>query len=106
MNFGQESCIKARLVAKKTGIYTVYVFEDLQNASYIMCTRCPNWVTNEIDLFQEGFLTYKYVVAGKDTWIDKDRNFQSYQYTANYFMDFVPITHVLNGNVVEELTVC
>ena len=107
MNFGQELCIKAKLVAKRTGIYTTYVFEDIHKTnSYIMCTRCPNWATTDIDIFQEGFLTYKYVIAGIDSWLDKNNTFKSYQYTANYFTNFIPITHVLNNTVVEELIVC
>lgn len=95
-----EICIKARLVAKREDVYTVYVFKDLdKEGNYVMCTKCPNWNSNNIDMFQEGFLTYKFVRAGEDTWFNNDSGkFEAYSYTANYFLDFVPITHVVDAN--------
>jgi hypothetical protein len=97
-------CIKAMLVAKREEQYTVYVFQDIDKEDeYLMCTKCPNWNGQEIDLFQEGYLSYKFVVAGRDTWYKSETGeFFAYQWTAHYFLDFVPITHVLaNGRVSE-----
>lgn len=107
MNFGQEICIRAKLLAAKVSDYTVYVFQDLDKGDYIMCTKCPNWDANDIEMFQEGFLTYKYVVAGMDSWLDKRTgNFESYQHTANYFMTFIPTNNVVNIVSSTELVVC
>lgn len=108
MGFGQEFCIKAKLVAKRPGRYTVYVFQDADKEnSYIMCTKCPNWDGPEVEIFQDGFLTYKFVIAGQDSWLNKESgSLEAYQYTANYFINFIPITHVLSGQVVEELKIC
>lgn len=108
MQFGEETCLKARLVAKRPGRYTTYVFQDLDKTdSYVMCTRCPNWETPDVEIFQDGYLTYKFVVAGKDCWFDStNKTFEPYQFTSNYFLNFIPTTHVLSGQVVEELRVC
>ena len=104
--------VKVRLLAKRENDYTAYVFEDLDfegsGCKYIMCTKCPNWNSDEIKLYQEGFLQYKPVNAGIDKWYDpKSMTYQPYRYSANYFMSFVPLTHVVDGNRIiksEELT--
>lgn len=101
-----KQVIKARMVAKQTdGAYEIYVFQDtLTPKSFVMCARCPNWNGPEPQMMQEGFLNFKEVQAGKDTYYDNiDGCFRAYQYDAIYFLSFVPITHVLrNGFVVEE----
>lgn len=102
----QGNCVKARLVGqKRDGAYTVYVFQDLTTNEFKMCSRCPNWHGEEPKLMQEGFLTYRFVRAGKDTYFESSTGmFLAYQYTATYFLDFVPITHVLKNGYVTELT--
>lgn len=107
-----EKCIKARLVAKlEDSAYVKYVFEDtcFTNPSYrfITMTRCPNWHGQDITPMQDGYVTYKYVEAGKDTYYCvTDQTFKQYNYTAIYFQEFVPITHVLrNGYVVDKSTI-
>jgi len=96
----------SQLVAKKTGIYTVYIFKNLDTDRYLACTKCPNWNTSEIDIGQQGFLTYKFVEAGKDSWINKETGeYISYQYSANYFLEFIPSSHVIANNVVTKLHV-
>lgn len=99
-----STCIKAQLMAKSESEgYTKYVFQDLVTMKFIMCTRCPNW-NGSVELLQEGYLSYMFVQAGKDTWYsNRDNKYYAYQHTANYFQDFVPITHVLsNGFVVDK----
>jgi hypothetical protein len=98
-------CVKARLVAKKDeGAYTQYVFQDMITLSYIMCTRCPNWQTNEVNLLEDGFLEYHEVRGGIDTYFDAVMQIRkTYQDTATYFLNFVPITKVLkDGYVVDK----
>ena len=92
----------------KDGAYTKYTFEDLyckdEKYRFITMTRCPNWHGQDVIPMQEGFVTYKYVEAGKDTYYCNNRQtYIQYNYTAIYFIDFVPITHVLNNGYVTEL---
>lgn len=97
------TCIRARLITLQTdGAYTSYVFQNMDDMTeYVMCTRMPNWNGTEPTPWQEGFLEYKFVVAGRDTYYEKlTQTFKAYQYTDTYFLDFVPITHVLNNGVV------
>lgn len=103
----KEKCIKARLVAvEEDGAYTKYVFENLSvtrdsDELFIMLTRCPNWHGKEPNVMQEGFVTYKYVRAGEDTYWDlREGTFKAYNYTAMYFIDFVPVTYVLKDGYV------
>ena len=86
--------IYCKLVAKEHdfGGYTTYVFQNLENESiydkYLMCTRWPNWEHRNLDLGETGYLTYKEVVAGVDTWYD-GTSFIPYNYTNIIFIKFV-----------------
>lgn len=88
--------IKAQLEAKENDLgYTIYVFKNLENNppfghKYIMCVRPPNWDAKEIELNDKGFLTYKEVIGGVDTWYDVyTRELIPYKYTNIYFIKFV-----------------
>lgn len=89
-------------MAKRPGNYTVYVFKNLDNSEYITVTKCPNWEDPEIDVGQEGFLTFKFVKAFQDTWVNKmTGEIISYQYSANYYLSFLPSSHVIkDGSIV------
>jgi hypothetical protein len=66
-----------------------------------MCTKCPNWENGDLKLQQEGFLKYKPVHAGFDTWYDpKTMTTNYYKYSGNYFMEFIPLTHIIDNNRV------
>ena len=99
--------VKCQLLQLVRGEYTVYVFQNLDTNEYIMCTKLPNWNSRDIDIGQTGFLSYKFVIGGISTWYNKEKDCQTtYRYTANYFQDFVPLTHVINGNtIVDQLMV-
>lgn len=100
------------MVAREVdGAYIKYVFENLSVGQesddlFVMLTRCPNWHGKEPDVMQDGFVTFKYVRAGEDTYYDqRDQAFKAYNYTAMYFIDFVPVTYVLrNGYVTPKHT--
>ena len=84
--------IYAELVACKEdlGGYVKYVFRNLDKKEYILCTKFPNWETSPIKLFSIGYLKYKEIIAGKDTWYDPVENiFIPYRYDAEQFIDFV-----------------
>lgn len=78
-----------KIVAKKTGIYTVYVFQ-LDDNSYEMCTLLPNWGPEyQLPVGAVGFVTVLDAVAG-ETYYDRESNTQkTYQFSKTYFQDFI-----------------
>lgn len=69
------------LVAKSENIdgYQTYVFKDLRyKEDYIMATVFPNWDIPTIQLGDTGYLKYREVIAGKDTWFDPETNSHIY----------------------------
>lgn len=104
MEIKNEICVIATLVARReSNGYITYVFK-VSFDKYIMCTRLPNWHGQNIEIGQEGYMTYSFIQAGIDKWYnaEKDR-FENYVYSANYFTDFVPISHVIDGNTITKL---
>lgn len=84
--------ILCELLAKKEepGGYIVYVFKNLDDHTYLMCTRLPNWDCSNIELGDIGYLDYKQVIAGIDEWYNQSsKNFIKYNYTGIYFNNFI-----------------
>jgi len=93
--------ISCQLMAKRTGNYTVYVFKNLETNNYITVTKCPNWEDDEIDVGQEGFLTFRFVRAFQEKWTDKFTMKEIfYQYSANYYLSFIPSSYVVKDGTV------
>ena len=90
-----KETIRAKLVAVQEGVYTNYVFKNLEEAEnskfrYITATKCPNWqYNNKIYIGDEGFLEYEYAQAGDSYYDLSTDSIQQYKYTSNYFMNFV-----------------
>lgn len=85
--------IHCELLAKKQepGGYTIYVFRDLDDYTYLMCTRLPNWECGNVEIGDIGYLDYRQVIAGIDTWYNQSiKDFVKYNYTGIYFNNFVP----------------
>jgi hypothetical protein len=86
--------IKCQLITQECDIggYITYVFKNLDKApfghNYIMVTRWPNWNHRDLELGEIGYLNYREVVAGVDTWYD-GTNFIPYNYTNIIFIKFV-----------------
>lgn len=87
--------IYCKLVAleEETLGYITYVFECLEPDAtfghrYVMTTRWPNWQHKYLELGEIGYLTYKEVVAGVDTWYDGD-TFIPYNYSNIIFIKFI-----------------
>lgn len=80
--------IKVKFICKKIGIYSNYVFQDMNNMQYIMCTVLPNWDVPIINSDDIGFLTFEYAQRG-ETYLDKNLQEQRYKYTKFYFKDFI-----------------
>lgn len=84
--------IKARLVASREdpGDYTKYVFQNVETGSYVLCTKFPNWDTPPIQLNETGYLKYKEIIAGRETWYDHVNNmYIPYKFDADQFIDFI-----------------
>lgn len=88
--------IKAKLLTyrEEYGGYIIYIFEDLNTSrwdcKYRATLRLPNWESPFINIGDVGYLTYKEVIAGKDTWWDRNTQSQKYyNYNNSLFEDFV-----------------
>lgn len=87
--------LRCKLLAKEKDFagYITYVFQNLEinptfGHKYIMMTRWPNWQHRNIEIDEIGYVTYKEVQAGIDTWYDGTK-FVSYNYTNIVFIKFV-----------------
>lgn len=77
-----------KLVAFKSGLYTIYVFQQ-DNSEYLMCTKLPNWGAYNINIGDSGFLTYEFANAG-DKYFERDTGEEKiYKFTNIYFKDFI-----------------
>lgn len=96
--------IKAKLLVKCSEHlgYQTLVFEDLEykdaDFKYITCVKFPNWDCNLLTINDVGFLSIKYIEAGKDTWFDGN-NFVPYRYTNIQFLKFIKIKESANTNL-------
>ena len=93
--------IRSELVATQYDAqYTIYVFKNLDTNEYYMCTRLPNWETPPIQIGEKGFVHYKIVIAGKDTWYDKINNVHiPYNYDGYHFVNFVR-EKIITGDII------
>lgn len=93
--------IRVKLVARRLGEYTVYIFQDLDKFCYITVTKLPNWQGEpDIRIGDTGYLTYKFIIADKDTWVDKTTGEVCfYRYSGNHYLSFIPDSHVINNNI-------
>lgn len=92
----QTITYRVKLLAKQCENlgYINYVFENLESMNntykYFKCVRFPNWNCNNFDIYDEGFVTVRYVREGIDTWFDGVK-FIPYNYTNIIFLNFIPI---------------
>ena len=90
-----KETIKGQLVAIQNGIYTNYVFKNLDQIEnselrYITITKCPNWQYNDsLNIGDIGFIVYEFAEAGQAYVDNTTGEFKKYRYTANYFMNFI-----------------
>lgn len=84
-----QQVVKVEVEAIKNGIYTVYVFRNLNTDEYLMCTRLPNWEGADLQVGQVGFLSYNFVKAGDPWFNNKTQGYNLFSYTNNYFEKFV-----------------
>ena len=93
--FIMKETIRGQLVAIQDGIYTNYVFKNLDESEnselrYITVTRCPNWQYNDVlSIGDIGFIMYEFAEAGQEYINNVTGETKKYRYTANYFMNFI-----------------
>ena len=93
--FIMKETIRGQLVAIQDGIYTNYVFKNLDESEnselrYITVTRCPNWQYNDVlSIGDEGFIVYEFAESGQNYIDNSTGEIKKYRYTANYFMNFI-----------------
>lgn len=90
--------VKATLLALEEDFdgYITYVFKNLEEApfgkQYIMCVRFPGWIHSDININDVGYLTYKEIIAGIDSWYDGEKMIP-YNYTNIIFVRFIKETN-------------
>ena len=91
---------EVQLVAIRNATYTIYVFKNINESEYIMCTRLPNWQVPEIIVGAIGFLQYHIVNAG-DEYVNAQGVKTTYMYSNSYFINFVNKSDVVvkNGEI-------
>ena len=87
------------LVAKREGIYTVYVFQ-LDSGQYTMCTKLPNWGSYNLDIGNSGYLTTQYAEAGELYFDRHEQVNKMFQYTNTYFKEFIK-----DNNYIKEIMI-
>lgn len=86
--------IKARVLEKEEGLYTTYVFQDLDTKDYLVVTQYPNWIQPIVNINDVGYLTYYIIIAGVTSWYagvdeNKTKCFSPYNYTHLAFIKFI-----------------
>lgn len=84
-----DETLHVKLVQKKEGIYTIYVFQK-DDGEYVMCTKLPNWGVYNIQKGDTGFLTITYAVAGQEYFERTTGEKKIYKFDQCYFKEFIP----------------
>lgn len=95
-----EKIIKAKLLAERQSNYTQYVFQDIENNEYIMCTKLPNWLVPEVDINDIGFLKFQEVIAGEKYYNPNEEGYINYKYSGVYFINFIRESNINKTNLI------
>jgi hypothetical protein len=85
----KEYVINAVCVAKQSGIYTKYVFKNIDTEEYVMCTLLPNWDISDIKTHEKGFLRYQFVKAGEEYYNRKIDEKIKFKFTDLFLISFI-----------------
>lgn len=80
--------VRAELKAIRQSHYTMYVFQ-VEDGTYLMCTRLPNWQVPDITIGDVGYLNYQIVKAGEEYFNPDTLETIQYKYSNIYFINFV-----------------
>lgn len=95
-----DNVIEAQLIAVRKGVYTMYVFKNLEDSTYVMCTKLPNWQTPDVTVGDIGFLNYQIVKAGEEYYNPSTDETIKYLYSNIYFINFVQKSDVVKTNSI------
>ena len=95
-----DKVIEARLLAVREGVYTMYVFKNLEDSTYVMCTKLPNWQTPDVTVGDVGFLNYQIVKAGEEYYNPSTDETVKYSYSNIYFINFVQKSDIVKTNSI------
>jgi hypothetical protein len=96
----REITVLAKLLAIREGTYTMYVFKNLENGEYLMCTRVPNWNSPEVSIGEEGFLKIEIVKAGEEYYNPATGVSTKYLYSNVYFKNFILKSDIINSEII------
>ena len=97
-----KNTILGKLVAKQDGVYKNYVFQNLDQApnsifKYITVTECPNWQCKaNLKIGDVGYMEYEYVEAGDTYFQRQSQEYNQYNFTTNYFINFIEKKEEIN----------
>lgn len=83
-----EETTHGELVAKRDGLYTVYVFRS-DSGKLIMCTKLPNWGPYDLKVGETGYLTTQFFKAGEKVFDREHNSERVINFTNMYFKEFV-----------------
>ena len=89
-----------KLVAVKEGLYSMYVFKDLDTSKYIMCTKLPNWNMPNIAIGEEGFIKYQEVMAGQEYYNPSSEQTEKYKYSNLYLISYINKSEISGSNII------
>ena len=94
--------LHVELITKQEGQYTLYVFGDLEQPNdsidkYIMVCKLPNWSGPFPELGDKGYIQIDIVNAGEKYYRRDTGELVNYNYTANYFLNFIKEQEKINN---------
>jgi len=94
-----EETTHCKLVAKKDGIYTVYVFRE-DSGKLRMCTKLPNWGPYDLKIGDKGYLTTQFFKSGEKFFDRETESERVISFTNLYFKEFVYDNPTTNSDQV------
>jgi len=94
-----EYIVHVEILAIRNGTYSIYVFTNLKDNSYIMCTMLPNWNIPNMNIGERGFLKYIQVTAGEEYFHPGTGKKQLYNYSNIYIINFMKEQDTNNSNI-------
>lgn len=95
----KEQVSRVELLAIRKDTYSMYVFKNLLDNSYIMCTMLPNWNIPNMTVGEIGFLKHQEVIAGQEYYHPGTGKKQVYNYSNIYIINFMKEQDTNNSNI-------
>lgn len=107
METAERITVRVKLISFRKGDYKVYVFLDLDTGKYYMITELPNWQLPDLNIGDEGFITYIIVIGGVTRWYDfrQTGELLKHKYSGLYFVDFIHLSNEINYSQDKDLII-